>query len=84
MLLSTFSPLSVDQPVCITQSYEPRTSGAPRVGSALAVGRMVIPNDPVEGGTKGKVLTLLHAWKTNCGRWVEKKDPPDPDSFEAT
>lgn len=47
----------------ITQSYEPRTNGAPRVGSALIVGRVAIPSDLVEGGTKGKALALLHAWK---------------------
>ena len=35
---------------------------------------MAIPSDLVEGGTKGKALSLLHAWK----------DLLDPDSSKET
>ena len=49
--------------------------GTARVGPALAVGRMVIPSDLVEGGTKGKALTLLHAWKDLLREMGEERSP---------
>ena len=70
--------LPVGQLVCITQEYEPTRGGTARVGPALAVGRMVIPSDLVEGGTKGKALTLLHAWKDQLWEMGGEEKPPRP------
>ena len=53
-------------------------NGTPRVGSALAVGRMALPSDLVEGGTKGKALTLLHAWKDQLWQMGGGERPPRP------
>jgi hypothetical protein len=77
----TFQPstsLSVGQLVCITQAYEPTTNGTPRIGPALAVGLMTLPSDLVEGGTKGKALTLLHAWKDQLWEMGGAEKPPRP------
>jgi hypothetical protein len=70
--------LSAGQLVCITQSYERRTNGTPLIGSALAVGRMAIPSDLVEGGTKGKAIILLHAWKDQLWEMGGEERPPRP------
>ena len=77
----TFQPstsISAGQLVCITQDYEPTANGTPRVGPALAVGRMDLPSDLVEGGTKGKALTLLHAWKDRLWEIGGEERPPRP------
>ena len=77
----TFQPsasLSVGQLVCIIQDYEPTASGTPRIGPALAVGRMTLPSRVVEGGTKGKALTLLHAWKDKLWEIGGGERPPRP------
>ena len=70
--------LSVGQLVCIIQDYGPTANGTPRVGPALAVGRMALPSDLVEGGTKGKALTLLHAWKDQLWEMGGGERPPRP------
>lgn len=39
---------------------------------------MVLPSDLVEGGTKGKALTLLHAWKDQLWEMGGEERPPRP------
>ena len=39
---------------------------------------MDIPSDLVEGGTKGKALTLLHAWKDQLWEMGGEEKPPKP------
>ena len=39
---------------------------------------MAIPSDLVEGGTKGKALTLLHAWKDQLWEMGGEQRPPRP------
>ncbi|KAF9649472.1 hypothetical protein BDM02DRAFT_3230271 [Thelephora ganbajun] len=82
---SHFQPsasLSIGRLVCITQDYAPTASGKLRVGSALAVGRMALPSHLVEGGTKGKALTLLHAWKDELWVMGGEERPPRPQLLE--
>jgi translation initiation factor 2D len=45
---------------------------------------MVLPSHLVEGGTKGKALTLLHAWKDQL--WVigGEERPPRPRLLESS
>jgi len=74
--------LPVGQLVCITQEYEPTKGGTARVGPALAVGRMVISSDLVEGGKKGKALTLLHAWKDQLWEMGGGEKPPRPQLLQ--
>jgi len=70
--------LSVGQLVCITQDYAPTANGISRAGPALAVGRMAIPSDLMEGGAKGKALTLLHTWKDKLWEMGGEEKPPRP------
>ena len=70
------SSLPAGQLVCITQDYAPTANGIPRIGPALAVGRMELPSHLVEGGTKGKALTLLHAWKDQLWTMGGQEKPP--------
>jgi len=75
----TFQPstsLSAGHLVCITQGYRPALNGIPRVGPALAVGRMNLPGDLMEGDTKGQVLTLLHVWEDR--KMGDNETPPVP------
>jgi hypothetical protein len=39
---------------------------------------MTLPSDLVEGGTKGKALTLLHAWKDQLWEMGGAEKPPRP------
>lgn len=39
---------------------------------------MDLPSDLVEGGTKGKALTLLHAWKDQLWEMGGEEKPPGP------
>lgn len=39
---------------------------------------MTLPSDLVEGGTKGKALTLLHAWKDQLWEMGGEERPPRP------
>jgi len=39
---------------------------------------MDLPSDLVEGGTKGKALTLLHAWKDQLWEMGGEEKPPRP------
>lgn len=57
-------------------------NGTARVGPALAVGRMALPSDLVEGGTKGKALTLLHAWKDKLWKMGGEERPPRPKTLQ--
>jgi len=70
------TPIPKGKLVCITQDYEHTAGGTPRVSPALAVARMALPSHMVEGGTRGRALTLLHAWKDQL--WVigGKANPP--------
>lgn len=69
--------------VCIRQEYGPTGGGTPRVGPALAVARMALPSHLVEGGTKGKALTLLHAWKDELWVMGGEEMPPRPRLLQA-
>jgi translation initiation factor 2D len=39
---------------------------------------MVLPSHLIEGGTKGKALTLLHAWKDQLWAMGGEEHPPGP------
>lgn len=39
---------------------------------------MILPSDLVEGGTKGKVMDLLHAWKDQLWQIGGEESPPRP------
>lgn len=58
--------------------------GRSRVGPALAVGRMLFPSHVIEGGKKGKVLTLLHAWKDQLWVMGGEERPPRPRLLNAS
>lgn len=66
------------QLVCIAHDYEPIREGTRRVGPPLAVGRMTLPSVSVKRGTKGKFLTLLHAWKDELWKMGGEGAPPRP------
>ena len=77
----TFQPsaaLPAGQLVCVTRDCEPTANGIPRVGPALAVGRMILPSALVEGGTKGRAMNLLHAWKDQLWQIGGEEAPPRP------
>jgi len=77
----TFQPsasVSVGQLVCVTRDCDPTANGTPRVGPALAVGRMTLSSELVEGGTKGKAMDLLHAWKDRLWEIGGEEGPPRP------
>lgn len=76
--------ISAGQFVCVTQDYEPTADGTPRIGPALAVGRMTLPSHLVEGGAKGKVLTLLHAWKDQLWEMGGVEKSPRPRLFQGS
>ena len=44
----------------------------------MAVGRMLLPSHAVEGGKKGKAVTLLHAWKDQLWVMGGEGRPPRP------
>lgn len=67
--------LSVGQLVCVTQYY-PAVNGAPQVGPALAVGRMVLTSDQLRGAGKGKAVNIVHVWKDHLWEMGGKEDPP--------
>lgn len=70
--------LSAGQLVCIARDYEPTPEGTHRVGPPLAVGRMTLPSVSVKRSTKGKFLTLLHAWKDELWKMGGEERPPRP------
>ena len=70
--------------VSINQEYGPTGRGTSRVGPPLAVARMVLPSHLVEGGTKGKALTLLHAWKDRLWVMGGEEKPPRPRLLNAS
>ena len=39
---------------------------------------MTLPSDLVEGGTKGKAIDLLHAWKDHMWKIGGEESPPGP------
>jgi len=39
---------------------------------------MILPSDLVEGGTKGKAMDLLHAWKDQLWQIGGEESPPRP------
>lgn len=45
---------------------------------------MALPSHLVEGGTKGKALTLLHAWKDQLWIIGGEERPPRPRLFDGT
>jgi len=69
---------SAGQLVCIAHDYEPTPSGTPRVGPPLAVGRMTLSSTLVKKCKKGKVLTLIHAWKDVLWKIGGEGSPPRP------
>ncbi|KAF9783951.1 hypothetical protein BJ322DRAFT_1109804 [Thelephora terrestris] len=70
--------ISTGKLVCVTQDYDPTASGKTRIGSALAVARMALPSHRVNKDTKGRVLTLLHAWKDQLWTIGGELRPPRP------
>lgn len=42
---------------------------------------MNFPSDLVKGGTRGRALTLLHAWKDQLWEIGGKAEPPRPRSL---
>ena len=45
---------------------------------------MALPSHLVEGGTKGKALTLLHAWKDQLWIMGGEEKPPRPRLLDGT
>ena len=60
----------------MTQDYEHTAGGTPHVSPALAVARMALSSHMVEGGTRGRALTLLHAWKDRLWATGGGANPP--------
>ena len=60
----------------MTEDYEHTAGGTPHVSPALVVARMALSSHMVEGGTRGRALTLLHAWKDRLWARGGGANPP--------